>query len=455
MAGFCRKLATLGCCALVALVWNSIASPLSAQVVPGAQQAGLVQQIGGVSVDAAGVLKNVDPKDRKDLAELRAKALNAVPLPLQGATELRMVSLRKLQETIAEHAKQKQPLPDEVQVLAGLQRVNYLFVDEANKDIIIAGPAEGWKINAQGSVVGITTNRPVLLLDDLLVMLRTIDAARNGGVSCSIDPTPESVQKAQQFISTLKPGNNAQAAAKELENVMGMQTVSVTGVPGDSHFAHVLVAADYRMKRLGMNFDESKIKGFPSYLQMAGARESMFPRWWLAPNYEPLGKAADGLAWEIRGGGVKCLTAEDQRSADGKRTATAQGGSSAKKWADLMTQKYEELCVVEPVFAELQNCMDLAVVAALIQQERLCDRLDLPLTTLLDEQAVPRVSYNVPKQVPTIGSTVKKGNNWVISASGGVLFQPWELVQTSKPNTKATEVQAKALAARKASWWWN
>ena len=42
----------------------------------------------------------------------------------------------------------------------------------------------------------------------------------------------------------------------------------VNGVPADSHFARVLVAADYRMKRLAMNFDPSPVNGLPSYLHM-------------------------------------------------------------------------------------------------------------------------------------------------------------------------------------------
>ena len=38
-----------------------------------------------------------------------------------------------------------QPLPDEVKYLAGLQRVQYVFVDPETKDVILAGPAEGWQ----------------------------------------------------------------------------------------------------------------------------------------------------------------------------------------------------------------------------------------------------------------------------------------------------------------------
>jgi hypothetical protein len=99
--------------------------------------------------------------------------------------------------------------------------------------------------------------------------------------------------------------------------------------------------------------------------------------------------------------------------------------------------------------------MDLAVVAALIKKERLCDRLQLELAYFYDESLMPHMSFGVPKNVPTIGSTIKKGKTWVISASGGVLFQPWELVQSPQENSKAAATMKKSLTARKDAWWWN
>ena len=44
--------------------------------------------------------------------------------------------------------------------------------------------------------------------------------------------------------------------------------MTIRGVPKDSHFAAVLLAADYRMKRLAMAFERSPVKGLTSYLQM-------------------------------------------------------------------------------------------------------------------------------------------------------------------------------------------
>ena len=54
-----------------------------------------------------------------------------------------------------------------------------------------SGPAKAGKSTHRDNIVGVTTGRPVLLLDDLLVALRTAEQAAQGGITCSIDPTAE------------------------------------------------------------------------------------------------------------------------------------------------------------------------------------------------------------------------------------------------------------------------
>ena len=56
--------------------------------------------------------------------------------------------------------------------LAGLTRVEYVFYYPDTKDIVIAGPAEGYVRDATGRMVGTTTRRATLQLEDLIVALR-------------------------------------------------------------------------------------------------------------------------------------------------------------------------------------------------------------------------------------------------------------------------------------------
>ncbi|HEY4309267.1 MAG TPA: DUF1598 domain-containing protein, partial [Pirellulales bacterium] len=270
--------------------------------------------VGGISINADGVLANAQQDNLHKLRDVRVKALAAVPGDLAQPTELRKISLRGLMATIDDYRLKNRDLPDDVKYLAGLQRLRYVFVYPEQNDIVLAGFGEGWKVGESGEIVGANTGRAVLLLDDLLVALRSAMQAAQGGISCSIDPTAEGLrryQEAMKYQQTI--GADPQATLRGIEQELGPQTITLTGVPATSHFARVLVAADYRMKRLAMNFDPPPINGLPSYLHMVkpGLKGSAMPRWWLATNYEPLLTDADGLAWELRGPGVKAMTEED------------------------------------------------------------------------------------------------------------------------------------------------
>jgi hypothetical protein len=427
----------------------SIVGSLHAQVIQ--------QAVGGVAISTEGVLTVVKTDALHDLSNLRRKALAQLPGDLYQPAALRMVSLRRLQETIAALQKANQPLPDEVRYLAGLQRVEYVFVDLQRHDLVLAGPAEGWKVNEQGEVVGSFTGRAVLRLEDLLVALRSADRARNGGISCSIDPSPEGMAQLQAYFSQKSTMGDPDRTSSEIEKSLGPQKISVSGVPGSSHFALVMVAADHRMKRLAMHFEPAPVKGMPSYLEMVSpSLKIQTPRWWLAANYEPLLKDQDGLAWQLRGAGVKCLTEEDHFSQTGSREHTGKANPLAQKWADTMTAKFEELSAKDTIFGSLRNCMDLAVVASLIEQEHLADKADCRLELLMNAKQLPVDQYQVPKQVDSLASVLKKGHNYIISASGGVLFQPWAVIRESKVDESAAAVRGKVVETTDInSWWWN
>jgi hypothetical protein len=425
---------------------------------PALGQIGLVQQqVGGVSIDARGVVTNVRVDELNQLKRLREQALKPVPGDLKRQA-LRKISLRQLEAAIAEYRKNGTPISDDMRYLAGMQRIRYVFVYPEQKDIVLAGPGEGWKLNAQGEVVGTTTHRPAMLLDDLLVALRSIEMSERTGISCSIDPSAEGLARLQSFFkrnhtvdsdpSPLLPG---------IEQMLGPQTIRVAGVPDTSHFARVLVAADYRMKRLAMAFEEPPIAGLPNFLQMikASSKSSrpMLPRWWLAPDYDALLADADGLAWELRGAGVKALTEEEVINSSGERQRSGQANPLAKKWADNMTAHYDELSTKDAIFGQLRNCMDLAVVAALISKENLTEKCGWSMPLLLNPDLLVE-SYNAPHQVDSQASMIQKGSNWIVSASGGVQIDPRHLLEKTVPSPALGSVRAKSAAVG-TKWWWN
>ncbi len=316
----------------VAAVFGALASGSQAQFF----RSGAV---GGVKIDVDGVLTNPEVGELKELQAAWQKGLEEVPADLEAWTDLRFVSLRQLESKIAEATAAGKPIPDAVRFLAGLQRVKYVLVYPEKQDIVLAGPAEGWRIDTMGSVVGATSGRPVLTLDDLMVALRVAESSNRSGISCSIDPTPEGLQRVQQLPPPPRVTRGSQVVAlrgRQIEEAARAADGSpITGVPETSHFARVIVAADFRMKRLAMDFERAPVDGMPSFLDMAkgsrGGLHNSMPRWWLAPMYDPLRRDAEGLAWELRGQGVRCLTEQAFLSDAGQRQDTGRSRSDSEK----------------------------------------------------------------------------------------------------------------------------
>jgi len=411
--------------------------------------------VGGVKIDTDGVISNPQVGELKQLHDAWQKGLQPVPADLQKWAELRFVSLKQLESEVEAARAAGKPLPDAVRYMAGLQRVKYVLVYPDQKDIVLAGPAEGWKVDMMGSVVGATTGRPVLTLDDLIVAMRTAESSNRSGISCSIDPTPEGLQRMRQ-LGQASSRNGPQAAGKQMEEAVGLQKITVTGVPETSHFARVIVAADFRMKRLAMNFEPARVDGMPSFLEMMkrghSSQSNIMPRFWMAANYEPLRRDNDGLAWELKGQGVKCMTEAQFLNNEGEKQKSSKGDPVAQKWADTFTSKFDELAREDSSFGQLRNVMDLAVVAALMTKERLVETAGIQMPEIIGAQ--PLDEYPAPRSVPSQASFIRASRGWIVSVSGGVQIFPWQVAdrtQVSKDLASARE-QKPAAGGR---WYWQ
>jgi hypothetical protein len=411
------------------------------------------QGVGGISIDAEGIVRNLEPQAIEALAAERRAAIGE---GIGAASDLRKVSLAKVVAAVQESIDKAQPLSPEVLFLGGLERVTHVFVDPDGKDVILAGPADRITVAADGTFVGARSRRPLLCLEDLIVAMRAIDAARQGGIQCSIDPTPQGIANLQKFLANQRTiGPNPEAVLRGMKEAVGPQTVRVGGVPGDSRFARVLVAADYRMKRIGMGLEDSGVDGLPSFLAMVppGGKAAL-PRFWLEAEYDPIARDPDELAWQINGRRMKCLSENDVAGRAGVERGAGRRDPVAERWCEAMTTHYDDLAGTHPVFAELVNCVDLAVVAALIHGRQLDRRAGVDLGLLLDTKRLPMMKYGVPEQIPTEVKSEKKGGNWVI-LSGGIQFQPWEFATKTRDEPGLAATREVALGVRKADgWYW-
>jgi hypothetical protein len=425
---------------------------------------------GGIYVDAQGVVRAMfqqDKSGRLDKKRRHELAGRSLPGDLNDYSSLRKVSLVALEAACETYARDRKHVSSEMQFLAGLQRIDYVFVYPEEQDIVIAGPAEGYVVDGSGRAIGNSTGRPALRLDDLMVALRALERG-GGAIRCSIDPTAENLAKLAAFAArnsgpaTLE---EAKLQFEQLGDVLGMQNISLSGIPVESHFAELLVEADIRMKRVSVGVDTLPVKGFHSHLAMVGPGANSVERWWFTPLYDAFIKTADGLAFELGGQRVQLLSQDELVSSTGQRTSAPFTRLTTKKFSKQFTDRYAEVAKVVPVFAELQSLFDLAIVAALIKKECLDKRVDWPMSLFLDAQRATIVKRNVPRQIHSVSNYKVIGKGVFVSqVTGGVVIDPWQVVRHNEYQTDSTgnlrEIHDEAAAATRQRpgdhrWWWD
>ena len=423
----------------------------------------------GVIVDAEGVLRLQHFPDpgglltRKRVAEAKAHLNPQVARP----SKLRKISLNRLEAAVRARIDGGSPPTEEMQFLAGLTRVRYVFYYPDTKDIVLAGPAEGWAADLSGRVCGIESGRPALQLQDLVVALRAFAPGERQApvILCSIDPTPEGLARMQQFLrgvgSQITP-DDTEMIVDGLRTNLGMQNIRVGGVAPNTHFAQVLLECDYRMKLIGIGLEKPPVR-MVSYVDAAkpGGSRNALTRWYFIPDYHCVRVADDSLGLELVGDVVKLVTEDQIVGHDGGRAATGKTNKASDVFTKAFTQKYAELATRVPVFAEMRNLIDLAIAAAFIHKQDFYGKADWRATTFQDEQLVKVETYQPPLRVQTVCTAVWKGNQLMTPVGGGVTIHPQEALQTknllSDEDGKISELRESVSLKNlpPGRWWWD
>jgi hypothetical protein len=182
-------------------------------------------------------------------------------------------------------------------------------------------------------------------------------------------------------------------------------------------------------------------------------------RWWFAPLYDPLRVSEDGNAFQITGQRVQLMAQEEQVSAGGRRTASPFTRASTEQFAQRFTEHYPELAEKNPVFAQLQNLFDLAVVASLLRNDGILQRIGWRAETFLDRAEL--ASYPVPQHVESAAMTRPARGGTMLGLIGGVVLPVASIVE--KTDTRVTDAAvgaeldrvraAKTNAADANAWW--
>lgn len=407
---------------------------------------------GGILIDPAGVIRGAITKSEGAAVSKKRRetfARDKLAADILESADLRVVSLVEIEGKIADLLAKQQPVPPSLQYLSGLTRIDYLFIDEEEKDLCLAGPAEGFGPDQNGLMVGLTSGRPVIAWEDLVVAFRAVRSGERT-IGCTIDPVPENMTKFQDF---LRKNNSAAFAAdaqrrfQELTRILGMQTVKVWGVPPETHFGQVLVAADYRMKRITLGLDPSGVRGLKSNLAMLTPGADSLQRWWFASLYDPVEMSPDRQAFHLSGQRIQLFSQDQLGDVQGNRRDAATSRQSTEAFAKQFTDAIPELAQAQPVFAELQNLFDLAVVATLCEEHKLADKVGWSMSTLLDPAKMPVATGVAPKTMPSEYNSRKAGRS-IVALIGGVTVLPGSVARTAKSHEAMSSTLANLKSQR-------
>lgn len=344
----------------------------------------------------------------------------------------RAISLKVLQQKLKSlHGKGARPTA--LFYLCGITRIHGYVVDEANKDVILVGSVDDGK--------------PPLYLDDFVIALRNawMEYAELRGNTrsfsnpgCSIDPDPQIMKRLDEVGNRLNKSSqtgDVEAALEQWESICNSpQKVRVMGIPFNSHFAWVMVKADYDMKKIADGTDELNMLWFSSLseLQMEEAKKHYIHghspsgsdqgmnRFWFYPG-EYRFREDDGAVM-IETCKVKLLTEAEHLTSKGDISGKGRADPIAEKFANDFSDFYPEVAAQRPIYNELENLFRFVALAKVMKLKAPHNKVGLSLDYLLKHYHVleQKVETSLPGR-----SNVNRYKRQRESAEGHQLTQLW------------------------------
>ena len=306
-------------------------------------------------------------------------------------------------------------------------------------------------------------------LQDMIVAMRAFPPAgdQTQVISVSIDPTKEGLNRMQQFLrrvyqTGLNPNQTPQLV-NGLQRSLGKQNVTIEGVSAKTHFAQVLVEADYRMKLIGIGLERPPVR-IPSWASMANpsaVSRNALQRWYFTPNYQAVRVSDDFNAMELVGAGVKLIGVDELVRADGTRVASGKVDKASKTFTETFTREYEELAKRVPVYGQLRNLINMSIAAAYIQQQDFYGKASWDMSTFANEKLLPCDTYFPPSKVDTAVNAIWKNNTLMTPIGGGVNIQPMQALLSSNilkdkdRSVEKTQETAAPVNLKDGQWWWD
>jgi hypothetical protein len=272
------------------------------------------------------------------------------------------LSLRVLQERAEAALASRRSLDERLENLAGIGWLEGFAVDTETSDVILIG------LYSQ--------KRPTLHLDDLVVNLRNV-VTREVEPYCSLDPQEENVAKVSRLFQdrgVMQEREQLYHAFLRLKEAWGPQQVVVGGVPRNSRHAHVMIDADYHMKRVSQGLVELPgVASCPERLLAAEEQKlqavqtsatsglSMSRFWFHIAEGHPTFLESKGIVW-LTNCTVVVLTERQMATAEGKLRDAGGDDPHAQGFARDLSEKFSQATAVVAAYAELENLYRLSAL---------------------------------------------------------------------------------------------
>ncbi|GEM_PF-3598187 len=274
------------------------------------------------------------------------------------------------------------------------------------------GPVGGVEIDSTPRKIG-QGGSEIKKLDDFVVAMRNTMlryASRQGNTviyaspGCSIDPDPKVLQRLQQIGVRIASSQEVEKLLQQWQGVCRQpQEVRVMGVPFGSHFAQVMVVADYDMKRLANGSVAVDSEGFSSLtgMRLALARQELeegrslsgplrtLNRFWFSPGDTTF--VEDKGIIVFKQVEIKLLTEQEFVSRRGEVKGSGKPDPLAAKFAQSFSTRYADIAKSKPIYAELENLFRFVALARVIRQQEAASEAGISLEYLLSRHPVARV----------------------------------------------------------------
>jgi hypothetical protein len=223
------------------------------------------------------------------------------------------------------------------------------------------------------------------------------------------------------------------------------------------------------MKLVGMGL-EAGVPGVVSYLKLIklapgqSAPPMTVLRWWFTLNYDAVQMSQDRLAFSLAGQGVKVESENERLTAEGKQVHTGASEELNRRFARSFTEHFEELSRKYPIYGELRNLFDLAMVGALVREQDAAEKVGWHFTCFGDPRAFQVELAEAPKEVDSVvNCRVFNHVTIVAGVSGGVMAdammclssQPTGVEHNSALKNQRSDVVPQRPKLSGDSWWWD